>query len=140
MRRTSRLFSKVASQRVESCQPQHVETETITADVQSPATPQQDEQLFLISGMSCAACVAKVEKAIRNVAQVEQVRVNLADNTAAVVGGDSDQISQAVTAAGYQAELLEDEITRAQKLSKNINKIFSTKSDKPQWHWLSVSA
>lgn len=118
MRGASRLFGKVTSQRVESCQPQHVEAETITADVQSPATPQQDEQLFLISGMSCAACVAKVEKAIRNVAQVEQVRVNLADNTAAVVGGDSDQISQAVTAAGYQAELLEDEITRAQKIEQ----------------------
>lgn len=118
MRGASRLFGKVASQRVESSQPQHVEAETITADVQSPATPQQDEQLFLISGMSCAACVAKVEKAIRNVAQVEQVRVNLADNTAAVVGGDSDQISQAVTAAGYQAELLEDEITRAQKIEQ----------------------
>lgn len=118
MRRTSRLFSKVASQRVESCQPQHVETETITADARSPSTPQENEQLFLISGMSCAACVAKVEKAIRNVAQVEQVRVNLADNTAAVVGGDSDQISQAVTAAGYQAELLEDEITRAQKIEQ----------------------
>lgn len=127
MRGASRLFGKVTSQRVESSQPQHVEAETTTADVQSPATPQQDEQLFLISGMSCAACVTKVEKAIRNVAQVEQVRVNLADNTAAVVGGDSDQISQAVTAAGYQAELLEDEVTRAQKIEQKYQQDIQNK-------------
>lgn len=70
--------------------------------------------------MSCAACVAKVEKAIKQVAQVNTVRVNLADNTATVVGGDPQQISLAVEQAGYQADLLEDEITRAERIEQQF--------------------
>ncbi|OBW96198.1 copper-transporting ATPase [Gallibacterium salpingitidis] len=74
----------------------------------------------MINGMSCAACVAKVEKAIKQVAQVNAVRVNLADNTATVVGGDPQQISLAVEQAGYQADLLEDEITRAERVEQQF--------------------
>ena len=79
-----------------------------------------DEQVFLIGGMSCAACVAKVEKAIKQVAQVDSVRVNLADNTATVVGGAPQQICAAVEQAGYQADLLEDEITRAKRIEQQF--------------------
>ncbi|MFC0309750.1 heavy metal translocating P-type ATPase [Gallibacterium trehalosifermentans] len=76
------------------------------------------EQLFLLKGMSCAACVAKVEKAIQQVAGVSRVRVNLADNTATVLGGKADQICLAVTNAGYQAELVEDEISRTARIDQ----------------------
>ena len=55
-----------------------------------------------ISGMSCAACVAKVDKAVRSVAGVDDVLVNLADHSAVVQGeADRQQIVKAITAAGY---------------------------------------
>jgi len=55
-----------------------------------------------ISGMSCAACVAKVDKAVRSVTGVDDVLVNLADHSALVQGeADRQQIVKAITAAGY---------------------------------------
>jgi len=61
-----------------------------------------------VSGMTCAACVANVEKAIRGVAGVEEAWVNFADHTA-VVEGDAahDKIIDAIVDAGYGAK--EDE-------------------------------
>ena len=59
---------------------------------------------YTVTGMSCAACSAKVEKAVSGVSGVEQCSVNLLTNTMTVDGTapESDIIS-AVTHAGYGA-------------------------------------
>ena len=61
-----------------------------------------------IKGMTCAACSAKVEKAVRNLNGVESCSVNLLTNSMVVEGNakESDIIS-AVKNAGYMAKNME---------------------------------
>ena len=58
-----------------------------------------------IEGMTCAACVTRVERALRRVPGVEDATVNLATETAQVrwahEAGDDVQLRRAVRAAGY---------------------------------------
>jgi len=56
-----------------------------------------------VQGMTCASCVAHVEKALARVAGVERVAVNLATESAAVEGRalDPQALTRAVDAAGY---------------------------------------
>ena len=57
-----------------------------------------------VTGMSCAACVAHVEKAVRSVPGVNDVSVNLLTNSMAVYGtADENMICDAVSKAGYHA-------------------------------------
>ena len=65
---------------------------------------QQHELSFGIEGMTCASCVARVEKALRAVPGVEQVNVNLGTERAAVVAdrqADFGAMQRAVEKAGY---------------------------------------
>ncbi len=56
-----------------------------------------------VTGMTCASCVAHVEKALAKVAGVRSVAVNLATESAAVEGSalDPSALVKAVDAAGY---------------------------------------
>ena len=57
---------------------------------------------YKITGMSCAACSARVERAVRAVAGISECSVNLLAGSMSVVGDASDEaIIAAVTAAGY---------------------------------------
>ena len=57
-----------------------------------------------VTGMSCAACVAHVEKAVRTVPGVDNVTVNLLTNSMVVEGdADAGRICSAVEKAGYHA-------------------------------------
>lgn len=59
---------------------------------------------FDVMGMSCAACSARVEKAVREVPGVEVCSVNLLTNSMSVEGKASDaDIIKAVEKAGYKA-------------------------------------
>lgn len=61
---------------------------------------------FTVSGMSCAACSARVEKVTRAVAGVERAEVNLLAGTMNVEAKDGsvkEAIVQAVAQAGYSA-------------------------------------
>ena len=58
---------------------------------------------FDVTGMSCAACSARVERAVRGVFGVEDCSVNLLTNSMTVEGGNADDIVAAVVAAGYGA-------------------------------------
>ena len=59
---------------------------------------------YNVTGMSCAACSARVEKAVSAVEGVSSCSVNLLTNSMNVEGAaDSDAIINAVTAAGYGA-------------------------------------
>ena len=59
---------------------------------------------FNVTGMSCAACSARVERAVMSVSGVESCSVNLLTNSMTVSGGDDAEIISAVRAAGYGAE------------------------------------
>ena len=66
-------------------------------------------QKYDVTGMSCAACSARVEKVVRNVDGVTDVSVNLLTNSMNVEGhADSGAIIAAVIEAGYGASLKED--------------------------------
>ncbi|MDH5393109.1 MAG: heavy metal translocating P-type ATPase [Gammaproteobacteria bacterium] len=71
---------------------------------------------FSIGGMSCAGCVASVEKALNSVEGVESSSVNFAEHTAEVEGHVSaEAVIQSVVAAGYEAALLQTEEDTAEK-------------------------
>ncbi len=66
---------------------------------------------FTVTGMTCAACSARVEKVTRAVADVENVEVNLLRGTMVVEAPSeavSEPIIQAVKAAGYGASAAVD--------------------------------
>ncbi|MBP5297867.1 MAG: cation-translocating P-type ATPase [Lachnospiraceae bacterium] len=57
-----------------------------------------------VTGMACAACVARVEKAVNAVDGVESCSVSLLTNSMGVTGEVSDEeIIKAVEEAGYKA-------------------------------------
>ena len=63
---------------------------------------------FQVTGMTCAACSARVEKVTRAVAGVEKADVNLLAGTMQVEAADAqvaERIIQAVVAAGYGASV-----------------------------------
>src|SRR5438445_681280 len=61
---------------------------------------------FAVRGMHCAACVGKVERALRGVPGVDAASVNLATERATVEGdparADAAALASAVAAAGYE--------------------------------------
>ncbi|MGE0873577.1 MAG: heavy metal translocating P-type ATPase [Burkholderiales bacterium] len=62
-----------------------------------------------IEGMTCASCVARVEKALKRVPGVGSAEVNLATETATVSfaeGASPDSLVAAVRDAGYEARLV----------------------------------
>ena len=61
---------------------------------------------FRVSGMSCAACSASVERAVRGVGGVTECSVSLLSSSMSVEGGESAEIIAAVRSAGYGAEEL----------------------------------
>jgi len=60
---------------------------------------------ILIEDMSCSACVATVEKAIRTVAGVRKSAVNLIEKKAWVEGGDPQAVVNEIIDQGYDAKL-----------------------------------
>lgn len=59
---------------------------------------------FVVTGMSCAACQARVEKAVSDVPGVESCSVSLLTNSMGVTGtADDNRIIKAVVDAGYGA-------------------------------------
>ncbi|MFZ4834452.1 copper-exporting P-type ATPase CopA [Rouxiella sp. Mn2063] len=71
---------------------------------------------LLLSGMSCASCVSKVQKAIENVDGVTRASVNLAERSALVKGSvNGEALIAAVERAGYGAEIIIDENLRRQR-------------------------
>ncbi len=61
---------------------------------------------YNVKGMTCAACSARVEKAVKAVGGVSECSVNLLTNSMTVSGeATSKEIISAVAAAGYKASL-----------------------------------
>lgn len=91
------------------------EKKTDTPDVENSSNTQQSEassQTFslVIKGMTCASCVASVEKALLSIKGVHSAQVNLAEQSALVKASfaDPQSLLNAIQSAGYQAEILDD--------------------------------
>lgn len=89
------------------------------------------KSIFPVSGMTCASCVARVEKALSSVPGVVSVNVNLASEKATVEyleGTSIADLKQAVKDAGYElgseAETLEDVTTASQRELRGIRNRF----------------
>ncbi len=70
-------------------------------------------EIIKINGMSCAACVARVEKVVKKQEGIIDVQVNLATEKARVEYNpaviSSDQIVKAIETSGYGAEVLHND-------------------------------
>ncbi|CNJ89629.1 copper-exporting P-type ATPase CopA [Yersinia enterocolitica] len=88
-----------------------------TQPSQPVAEPADNDSVqLLLTGMSCASCVSKVQNALQSVDGVEVARVNLAERSALVTGHPSNEaLIAAVKNAGYGAEIIEDETERRER-------------------------
>ncbi len=89
------------------------------AGYEVPVTPPIE---LAIDGMTCASCVARVEKALEKVEGVQQANVNLATERAWVLVNhpvQSNELIQAVKKAGYGGKLVEQDQS-AQLDKKNL--------------------
>lgn len=91
--------------------PDQVSTEAIKDAIEKTGFSVSEQVIELsIEGMTCASCVARVEKAVAKVAGVSAVSVNLADETARVQAGGARaaDIVRAIEKIGFAAEVIED--------------------------------
>lgn len=78
---------------------------------------------YEITGMSCAACSTRVEKAVSRLEKADSVSVNLLTNSMTVEGDvSSDEVIEAVRKAGYGARLTVKGTAPVQSEGKNIEK------------------
>ena len=64
---------------------------------------------YIVTGMTCAACQAHVEKAVNSVEGVESCNVSLLTNSMSITGtADSHAIIKAVEDAGYGAKSMNE--------------------------------
>ncbi|ENM5832179.1 heavy metal translocating P-type ATPase [Vibrio metoecus] len=77
---------------------------------QAPAEASSQTLSLLIKGMTCASCVASVEKALLSVEGVQSAQVNLAEQSALVKANftNPQPLLNAIQSSGYQAEILDD--------------------------------
>ena len=86
-------------------------------------------EYYNITGMSCAACSARVEKAVSKLPNVDEVSVNLLTNTMSVNGNaKSSDIIAAVEAAGYGASLRDASNTSSNASSNDSEALMDTQT------------
>ena len=86
-------------------------------------------EYYNITGMSCAACSARVEKAVSKLPNVDEVSVNLLTNTMSVKGNSkSSDIIAAVEAAGYGASLRDASNTSSDASSNDSEALKDTQT------------
>jgi Cu+-exporting ATPase len=101
--------------------------EIIDAITELDFKPVVQKASFNVGGMSCASCVSRVEKAIKNVPGVVSASVNLANGQAMVSYLEDENLAavkQAVKDAGYEVSgenLAPEDVT--DKANREINKL-----------------
>ncbi len=78
---------------------------------------------FNVSGMSCSACSARVEKVVGALDGVKEVSVSLLTNSMVVTTDDTvtaKDISKAVSDAGYKATLASDKSEKKEKINPTL--------------------
>lgn len=89
-------------------------------------------QKFAVSGMSCAACVARVEKAVSKVSGVSSCSVSLLTNSMGVEGNaNPNEIINAVQNAGYGAKILGEKSSEKKSSSENANEELLKNTETP---------
>lgn len=99
------------------------------------------EEKYHITGMTCSACSSHVEKAVGKLAGVERVSVNLLTEKMEVVFDDalaSEDIIQAVVAAGYGAEPLEAKKQTGEKRGNRGAQFVPKEETKGRRLWVSL--
>lgn len=101
---------------------------------QKKEVKQAVETILQISGMTCAACVAVVEKTLKKIPGVVDARVNLATEKATVVHDPAvrvEELVEAVRKAGYGASVysaveaeLEKDVRQAEAMKKRGMALF----------------
>ncbi len=77
---------------------------------------------YIVTGMSCAACSSRVEKAVSSVPGVTSCSVSLLTNSMGVEGAaSSDAVIEAVVNAGYGASLKGTDNSSGQSASVSMN-------------------
>lgn len=62
-----------------------------------------DTKVFKVKGMTCGGCAKHVEKALRSVAGIVQVDMNVPNGTATVLGeAPFEVLAEKVAQAGYE--------------------------------------
>jgi len=92
-----------------------------------------EERDLAVRGMTCASCVARVEKALAKTPGVLSASVNLATERAhviAVAGTGIDSLRAAIEAAGYEADSVDREKSGAAPAARGL----------PDWWPVAVSA
>ncbi|EJB8580193.1 copper-translocating P-type ATPase CopA [Vibrio cholerae] len=112
------LVAEVGYQAIEATQAPAAsinEKKTNTPDAENSSNTEPTEASsqtlsLLIKGMTCASCVASVEKALLSVEGVQSAQVNLAEQSALVRGifANPQPLLNAIQSSGYQAEILDD--------------------------------
>lgn len=90
---------------------------------------------FVVTGMTCAACQAHVEKAVSKLNDVSSVSVSLLTNSMAVEGSASDEeIIRAVEDAGYGAQVKganeAKKVLASEKLAANADALVDRETPK----------
>ncbi|MGF1696955.1 heavy metal translocating P-type ATPase [Vibrio lamellibrachiae] len=93
---------------------------TVPETVKQASTHHFDSIHLSLTGMTCASCVSSVEKSLHSVSFVEQVQVNLAEQSAIIEVSDSSISTQkaiilAIKQAGYNAEVIDDPLSAQEK-------------------------
>ncbi len=57
-----------------------------------------------VTGMTCGGCVSSVERVVRKVPGVTDVKVTLEDGRLVVDGGEREAVVKAVEKAGFKAD------------------------------------
>ncbi len=81
-----------------------------------------------LSGVTCAGCVGRIEKALNQAPGVVAAQVNFASRTAEVSGGDVHQLIKAVQEAGYDATLIEDPAVAEEQQTKALSQLLKSRS------------
>lgn len=79
--------------------------------------------ILSIKGMSCASCVDRIEKTLRNVEGVADATVNLATEKALVRVGSplvhTSALIQAIEKSGYKAEIYSDQVRDVPRVERD---------------------
>ncbi|MGX1925591.1 copper-translocating P-type ATPase [Vibrio sp. NH-7] len=126
---------------------QHVAIDSSSSTYSEETSPEA-QNIFtthlLINGMTCASCVASVEKALLSVDGVTKAQINLAEQSALVMATRRSeelnaQLITSVTLAGYQAEIIEDLDVQQQKQIEQ-QEALKTHHKKNAWHGMLIGA
>ena len=94
---------------------------------------------FDVSGMSCAACVASVEKSVGKLNAVKRVNVNLLTNTMSVDFDDlqltTDMIEKSVEMAGYEAHVRPSVVAQPMIKPPKVDIAFEEQKELKR-HWI----